>query len=132
MFLRLSQFSSVTRGYCLGTSPGPPKIARILSQEKCFGMASMLAAPRGVANLLQEMAEAKRVARCAAIARAAVDICEFAYGWCKRRRLHAGREFEGRFRGASRETVALQQAQKFAIQPRGQQRICLPRFRRVQ
>src|SRR5216684_8839868 len=95
-------------------------------------MQSMLVAPRGFANLLQKMAEAKRVAGCAAETRAGVDAGELAHRGREPWRLHARGEFQRRLGGASRETMAFQQAQEFGIQARGQQRIRSRRFPRVQ
>src|SRR6202158_3606500 len=95
-------------------------------------MSSMLVPPRGYANLLEKMAEAKRVARRASVARAAIYARELAHRRCKRWRFYTRCEFQWCLRGAPRETVALQQAQKFRVQARGQQRIRLRRFRRVQ
>src|SRR5260370_3407342 len=95
-------------------------------------MQSMLVSPRAFANLLQKIAETKRVARSDAEARAGIDAGELAHRGREPWRLHARGEFQRRLGGTACETMAFQQAQAFGIQARGQQRIRSRRFPRVQ
>src|SRR6266481_2917112 len=70
---------------------------------------------RGGANLLQQMAQAQRVAWLAAVACDGVDGGKFANSGGQRRSLHLRGKFQWRLRRPSRETAALQESQKLGI-----------------